>query len=873
MADDPGAPPPSRPSGGGFEPATIEQYRIESVVARGGVGTVCRATDTTLDRIVAIKVLDEPGGALALIEEARHVSRLSHPRIAQVYEAGVDSRTGLAFIAFEWVEGPTLRARLREGELPLLDLLRLGRDITGAVAHAHEGGIVHGDLKADNIVVAGEPGRAKLLDFGLSVADEEIAPGEIWGTPAYMAPELLRGEPRTPATDRFALGVLLFELATGTLPFGGEKGDETEVRALQRNPAPRARELRPDLPSELSDRIARLLSREPVGRDVDLLELERIFRLRRRAAEGRRFPLPGALLLGLLVLIAVSARDEVGVRVGGWLGIGSPGGGAEIAAGAPTIGAWTGPGGEESAAAGTVADLLRLLTAKADPGSALLAPGDGTPITGTVEIGGSAAGTGEWRASWRGPNGRAGSAFGAGALPLATSVATAILGESPGPIAGRPEEALLLFVEGVRSATGEARGEALALLSRARASAGAFPEATGWMAALRLCEGRVDEAAALLSPLSGTDSVPARLLDDVLSIPVRGRALRWGADHPVARRVDLLLAILDPRESDARLTERLGRSAEDPGPIEPWVARIRVELAWRRGSIPEMGGALDRLRLLEGPVRTTEAVRLEHARRLALGPRDEAIASFRDRIIEAEVDGPEALLRVPFLAQTGRLAAAAGAARRPAASTEDAVATAFALALGGEFEAALARAGEIVDRADPGRASRVEAALEVLRGSTEAALRALERAEQLEPGRPETVILRAAIERSLLEDLVLPEGEAWPVDSRAGRLADGFSLLAAARRSRLAGDPRTAADSLAGLRVVADDLRFHPWPELVLFGRLERVLALSEAGEETRAREEWGVFRRDWPRERAPDARVSRRASEVERRLAEAGGR
>ena len=278
--------------GSGFDPEFIEHYRIRSVVARGGFGTVCRATDTTLDRTVALKIIDDPDGASSLIEEAKNTSRLAHPRIAQVYQAGIDDASGLAFIAFEWVDGPTLRALLRGGEMPMRRVLRLAQDIASAVAHAHSMDLIHGDLKADNVVVTGDPGRAKLLDFGLSVAEEEIGEGELWGTPAYMAPELLAGGHRTRESDLFALGVLLYELATGKLPFGGEDGDERAVRARQVEPVPDPRASRPELPSEIAERISTLLALDSAARTCDAVEVERVIRLRRRSDEGRRLRLP-----------------------------------------------------------------------------------------------------------------------------------------------------------------------------------------------------------------------------------------------------------------------------------------------------------------------------------------------------------------------------------------------------------------------------------------------------------------------------------------------------------------------------------------------------------------------------------------------------
>ncbi|MFQ5655709.1 MAG: protein kinase, partial [Planctomycetota bacterium] len=146
-------------------PQRVAHYRLDALVARGGEGVVYRATDTTLDRTVALKIIDDPASAEGLIAEARHVSLLSHPCIAGVHQAGIDPKSGFAFIALEWVQGPTLRKRLRDGPLGIAELCRFGQRIASAVAHAHDKGLIHGDLKADNVVIAGAGASVEGLAF------------------------------------------------------------------------------------------------------------------------------------------------------------------------------------------------------------------------------------------------------------------------------------------------------------------------------------------------------------------------------------------------------------------------------------------------------------------------------------------------------------------------------------------------------------------------------------------------------------------------------------------------------------------------------------------------------------------------------------
>lgn len=262
----------------------LDHYRIVSRLGAGGMGEVYRARDEKLDRDVAIKLLpaaslEDPTARARLVREARAAAALNHPNVCTVFEVG--EAGGQAYIAMELVEGPTLATVLSAGPLPADLVVRYGQQLADALAHAHERGVVHRDLKSANVIITPN-GRVKVLDFGLAkragTADIHSAItqqtaltqlGTAMGTLAYMAPEQLRGQPAQTESDVWALGIVLCEMVSGARPFAGQTEYELSAAILNEAPVP----LSPEIPSGLRGVIARCLEREPErryrdGRDV-----------------------------------------------------------------------------------------------------------------------------------------------------------------------------------------------------------------------------------------------------------------------------------------------------------------------------------------------------------------------------------------------------------------------------------------------------------------------------------------------------------------------------------------------------------------------------------------------------------------------------
>ncbi|HWP42832.1 MAG TPA: AAA family ATPase, partial [Blastocatellia bacterium] len=257
---------------------TLKHYRLVSRIGRGGMGEVYKAEDGRLGRFVAIKLLpresmQDQSARRRLLQEARSAAVLNHPNIVTIHS--IDDQDGLDFIVMEFVEGQTLKAAIARGPLKLSLLFEIGAQVAAALAAAHSLNIIHRDVKSDNILLT-PSGQAKVLDFGIakvvSPLIEELneqAPtkidltgeGIVLGTVPYMSPEQTRGEPLDGRTDIFSLGCVLYEAATGKLPFAGPSMLSIAHNIAALNPPPPST-LRPDLPPEFDLIVQRALEKD-----------------------------------------------------------------------------------------------------------------------------------------------------------------------------------------------------------------------------------------------------------------------------------------------------------------------------------------------------------------------------------------------------------------------------------------------------------------------------------------------------------------------------------------------------------------------------------------------------------------------------------
>lgn len=252
--------------------AQLGPYEILTLVGAGGMGEVYRARDTRLGRTVAIKVGHDKFSD-RFEQEARAISALNHPNICTLHDVGPN------YLVMEFVDGETLAARLRKGSLPLEVVLRCGIEIAAALEAAHRAGIVHRDLKPGNIILAKT--GVKVLDFGLakivpaanaggSAAETITASNAIMGTPAYMAPEQRCGKGCDERTDIYALGLLLYEMATG------KRAGQGQIPALK------------NLPEKLAHTIERCLPEDPDDRWQTAIDVKRELEWAARASESER---------------------------------------------------------------------------------------------------------------------------------------------------------------------------------------------------------------------------------------------------------------------------------------------------------------------------------------------------------------------------------------------------------------------------------------------------------------------------------------------------------------------------------------------------------------------------------------------------------
>ncbi|HMV85468.1 MAG TPA: protein kinase [Blastocatellia bacterium] len=283
---------------------TISRYKILTQLGAGGMGEVWLAEDTQLSRKVALKLLpdkfaNEPANKSESTRrfetEAKAASATNHPNIVTIHEIGKSD--GAYFIAQEYVEGETLRSRISQGPIPLLETLNIASQIANALAAAHAAGVVHRDIKPENVMVRHD-GFVKVLDFGLAriqpvktdpnsfaeakTLSHHTAPGVILGTVSYMSPEQTRGEKLDFRSDQWSLGVVLYEMLTGHRPFDGNSMPEIFVAILERQPTPLTDSLA-NLPAQLNQILDKLLAKNSEQRYPSSAQLaDELKRIHRR---------------------------------------------------------------------------------------------------------------------------------------------------------------------------------------------------------------------------------------------------------------------------------------------------------------------------------------------------------------------------------------------------------------------------------------------------------------------------------------------------------------------------------------------------------------------------------------------------------------
>jgi serine/threonine protein kinase len=275
---------------------TIKHYKIDGLLGKGGMGVVYRAQDTKLNRPVALKMLHtdltaDPDKLRRFMQEARAAAAISHPAIAQIYD--IDTVDETTFIVIEFIEGQTVGQLIAKKELDLLGSVEIALQVAEGLAKAHKSKIIHRDIKSENIMVTRD-GHAKLLDFGLAkllepstdenrtltvlenaptkTMPQTTASGTIMGTTSYMSPEQARGQTLSYPSDVFSLGIVLYEMVTGDLPFKGDSPLDT-MHAIAFEEAAPVTTIRKNLPPELHRVLSRCLRKRQEDRYPDAGEL------------------------------------------------------------------------------------------------------------------------------------------------------------------------------------------------------------------------------------------------------------------------------------------------------------------------------------------------------------------------------------------------------------------------------------------------------------------------------------------------------------------------------------------------------------------------------------------------------------------------
>ena len=277
------------------------RYELEKLVGSGGMSNVFRAHDRLLERTVALKILHEQytrdeDYVERFRREARAVAKLSHPNIVTVIDRG--EQDGRQFIVFEYIDGQNLKELTRDGPLDVREAIGLTLQVARALSFAHDRGLVHRDVKPQNVLL-NEDGQAKVTDFGIARSLDVqgvTQTGTVLGTSDYIAPEQARGQKVDPKTDIYSLGAVLYELLVGEVPFSGDNFVAVAMRHVS-EPVPSVLEARPDCPARLDLAIQRAMAKDPDDRfqsmDDFVVELEAcLAELNGRADEGATMIVP-----------------------------------------------------------------------------------------------------------------------------------------------------------------------------------------------------------------------------------------------------------------------------------------------------------------------------------------------------------------------------------------------------------------------------------------------------------------------------------------------------------------------------------------------------------------------------------------------------
>lgn len=248
------------------------RYRLVAQQGSGGMAVIYKAIDQALGRTVAVKILrpsltNDPAFLARFRNEARSVANLAHPNIVTVHDVGNDGPTH--YIVMEFIEGQDLKKIIKtDGALPPERALNLAIQICGGIGFAHRAGLVHADVKPQNILVTNDD-IVKVTDFGIAQALTDAQPNEkqsvVWGSPHYFAPEQARGEKPSPAADVYSIGIVLFEMLTGRLPYTGANQQELALAHI-RDRIPLVTEFNPTVPDALARIVYKTMSKEPAAR-------------------------------------------------------------------------------------------------------------------------------------------------------------------------------------------------------------------------------------------------------------------------------------------------------------------------------------------------------------------------------------------------------------------------------------------------------------------------------------------------------------------------------------------------------------------------------------------------------------------------------